>query len=219
MAAAFNGAHGSFALQLRDLVVVSGGQVRNDLLQQGRPRKMILAGPHLFAEVVGESAVVGAANVGVGAGLVVAASRPQNVVHEVLLPQLHSARQPARLAAFHLDECFVRRRRDEPRLAIHHQVERFQTGAGVAGVQIDLQQHVGRQGGEQVMEFVIHDHVVQVPVVAGLRQVVRAKGFIRLIRLIAVCVRYLGSVAGHTEHEIAQVSLLLRRPPSISVYS
>ncbi|EKD39484.1 MAG: hypothetical protein ACD_75C00391G0003 [uncultured bacterium] len=65
----------------------------------------------------------------------------------------------------------------------------------MAGIEKDLQQHIGWQRQEQVAQFVVDDDMVFVPLVAGRGQIVGAEGLINMIFfLVAVQVRHLGAV-------------------------
>lgn len=78
----------------------------------------------------------------------------------------------------------------------------------MAGIQVNLKQYVGRELHEKVVEFIVGDDEIKIPLVPFCFQIIRTEGFIGAVGLIPAEVRYLGAVTRHTENQVTEFSLL-----------
>ena len=65
----------------------------------------------------------------------------------------------------------------------------------MAGIQIHFNQHVVRHLGKQIVQFIINDDVVQIPLAVLFRQIRGAEGLILAVWFLIIPVWNLGAVA------------------------
>src|SRR6476469_9130619 len=106
-------------------------------------------------------------------------------------------------------QALARRRRQEPRLpteelCLHDLLEVLQSGPAVARVEQHLEQDAGRNAGQEVVQLVVDDDGVAVPLVALLADVVTGEGLVEVVGLevAAGLVGHLGAVAREREDDV-----------------
>jgi len=120
-----------------------------------------------------------------------------------------SCRTICRIRAAHVHpqvEGFERGRRQIARLVVEQKVNRLQARAAVTSVEVHFEQNVLRQLHEEVVQFIVEDDVLRVPMIGRRREIVRTKRLVVLVGFVTARVGRLRAVTRQRKDEVVELA-------------